>query len=188
MNYKEIWALVCYHQWEQFCVTSTNNANISVVQEFYASLKDKLIKRGYNAVTTAVKGKGSWNYRPDTELPTNFNQAIMFPIAKMWMQFIGTRIAHALDVSNVKVFRVVLLYGILQQKNLCRALDLSRDETVHAKPKSWTFHPPSRNSSMSPSRGANEPNLTHHDEGVNLEEESTAQEYLGMEDKCKVTF
>ncbi|MBA0613309.1 hypothetical protein Godav_013768 [Gossypium davidsonii] len=41
------------------------------------------------------------NRRPDTELPTNFNQAIMFPVAEMWMQLICTRITPALNVSNI---------------------------------------------------------------------------------------
>ncbi|MBA0791008.1 hypothetical protein Gohar_015616 [Gossypium harknessii] len=72
-----------------------------------------MMKRDYNVVITDVEGRGSWNYRPDTELPTNFNQAIMFLVAKMWMQLIGTRIAPALNVSNVSVFRAILLYGIL---------------------------------------------------------------------------
>ncbi|MBA0880362.1 hypothetical protein Goshw_001258 [Gossypium schwendimanii] len=30
-------------------------------------------------------GKGIWNHRADIELPTNFNQTIMFLIIKMWM-------------------------------------------------------------------------------------------------------
>ncbi|MBA0705426.1 hypothetical protein Golax_017618, partial [Gossypium laxum] len=42
----------------------------------------------------------------DIELPMNFNQAIMFPIGKIWIQFIGTKIAPALNVSNVNVFQV----------------------------------------------------------------------------------
>ncbi|KAK5825338.1 hypothetical protein PVK06_020161 [Gossypium arboreum] len=45
-----------------------------------------------------------WNYMADAELPTNFNQAIMFFVVKIWMQFISTRIALALNVSNVNVF------------------------------------------------------------------------------------
>lgn len=60
--------------------------------------------------------RGSWNNRLDTRLPTNFNQAIVFPVAKMWLQFIGKRIAPALNVSNINVFRVVLLYSILKHK------------------------------------------------------------------------
>ncbi|MBA0553611.1 hypothetical protein Golob_012781, partial [Gossypium lobatum] len=32
-----------------------NNAIIPVVQEFYASLKDKVIKRGYNAVISDIE-------------------------------------------------------------------------------------------------------------------------------------
>lgn len=172
VHYKEIWSMLRYHQWEQFCVTPTRNAIIPVVKEFYASLKD-LIIRGYGKVIDDVivrgekvpisltkicefynisyyeedfvdsldldkfkninmedvvkfltQGRGSWSYRPYNGLPTNFNQVIMFSIAKMWMQFIGIRIAPTLNVSiaptlnvsNINIFRVVLLYGILQGK------------------------------------------------------------------------
>jgi len=41
---KEIRTLVCYHQWEHFCITPTSNANIFVVHEFYASLTDQMNK------------------------------------------------------------------------------------------------------------------------------------------------
>lgn len=51
-----------------------------------------------------TKGRGVWNYRPDINKPSNFNQAIMFSVAKMWMQFLSTRIAPALNVSNVNSF------------------------------------------------------------------------------------
>lgn len=51
-----------------------------------------------------MQGRGSQNYRPEIGSPFNFNQAIMLPIAKMWMQFLGTRIAPALNVSNVNTF------------------------------------------------------------------------------------
>ncbi|KAK8321584.1 hypothetical protein V6Z11_A12G109800 [Gossypium hirsutum] len=43
----------------------------------------------------------------------------MFPIAKMWIQFICIRITLALHVSNVNTFRAILLYGILQKKQIC---------------------------------------------------------------------
>ncbi|KAH1097975.1 hypothetical protein J1N35_014896 [Gossypium stocksii] len=32
-----------------------------------------------------TQGRGTWNYRLDMELPTNFNQAIIFSVAKIWM-------------------------------------------------------------------------------------------------------
>ncbi|KAH1031763.1 hypothetical protein J1N35_043937 [Gossypium stocksii] len=69
-----------------------------------------------NVTKYLTQGRGSWNYRLDTGLQTNFNKAIMFPIAKMWMQFIGTKIAPILNVSNINVFQVVLLYDNLQRK------------------------------------------------------------------------
>ncbi|KAK5836336.1 hypothetical protein PVK06_012120 [Gossypium arboreum] len=51
-----------------------------------------------------TQGRGLWNHRPNTELSTNFNQAITFPIAKMWMQLICTRIAPTLDAFHVNTF------------------------------------------------------------------------------------
>ncbi|MBA0585656.1 hypothetical protein Gorai_016424 [Gossypium raimondii] len=63
-----------------------------------------------------TENRGEWKYRSDISLPTNFNQAIMFPIVKMWMQFICTSIIPTLNVSNVNTFRAILLYGVLQKK------------------------------------------------------------------------
>ncbi|MBA0828068.1 hypothetical protein Goarm_012792 [Gossypium armourianum] len=65
-----------------------------------------------------TENRGEWKYRSDIGLPTNFNQAIMFPIAKMWMQFICTSITPTLNVSNVNTFRAILLYEILQKKQI----------------------------------------------------------------------
>lgn len=61
-----------------------------------------------------TQGRSTWNYRPNIGLPSKFNQAIIFPIVKIWMQFLCTRISPALNVSNVNAFQVVLLYGTLQ--------------------------------------------------------------------------
>ncbi|MBA0552065.1 hypothetical protein Golob_022907 [Gossypium lobatum] len=47
-----------------------------------------------------TENRGEWNLLQDTGLPTNFNQAIMFPIAKMWMPFICTKITPTLNVSS----------------------------------------------------------------------------------------
>ncbi|KAK5812626.1 hypothetical protein PVK06_028062 [Gossypium arboreum] len=38
----------------------------------------------------------------------------MFPIAKIWMQFIYTRVSLSLNTNTVNVFRAVLLFSILQ--------------------------------------------------------------------------
>ncbi|MBA0794115.1 hypothetical protein Gohar_018473, partial [Gossypium harknessii] len=71
---------------------------------------------------------GSWNYKPDTKHPTILIKLLCFLLQKF------LRIAPALNVSNVNVFRVVLLY----------------------EPKSWTLLPPPRNNSMPPGKDAND--------------------------------
>lgn len=43
----------------------------------------------------------------------------MFPIAKIWMQFIFTRISFAFNMSNINAFWAILLYCILQRRQLC---------------------------------------------------------------------
>ncbi|KAH1047346.1 hypothetical protein J1N35_038130, partial [Gossypium stocksii] len=53
-----------------------------------------------NVIKYLTQDSGTWNRRPDTSLPTNFNQVIMFLVAKIWVQFIGTRIALALNFPN----------------------------------------------------------------------------------------
>ncbi|MBA0759780.1 hypothetical protein Gotri_022614 [Gossypium trilobum] len=100
-------------------------------------------------------GRGSWNYRSNTKLPTNFNQAIMFPVAKMWMQFIGIRIVPALNVSNVNETGPVLQ-------------EFARTNGLRAP-----CYPPDM-LRLTP---------THQDEGDNHEEEGAAQEYPGTEDE-----
>lgn len=32
-----------------------------------------------------TQGRGIWNHKSDTKIPTNLNEAIMFPVAKIWM-------------------------------------------------------------------------------------------------------
>ncbi|MBA0763090.1 hypothetical protein Gotri_012606 [Gossypium trilobum] len=163
------------------CVTPTGNTVIPVVQEFYASLKDQIIRGRYGEITSEVtvqgeevqissnleklqkidmedvmkyltQGMGSWNYRQDTRLPTNFNQAIMFPVAKIWMQFIGTRIAPVLNVSNINVFQAILLYAL--------------------------NYPPDMFS----------PVPTYHNVEAALKEECAAQEYPEIEAEYEVAF
>lgn len=51
-----------------------------------------------------IQSRGTWTYRSDTEMPIKFNQAIMLPVAKIWVQFIGTKFTPASNVSNVNVF------------------------------------------------------------------------------------
>ncbi|MFQ6642960.1 hypothetical protein Gotur_017796 [Gossypium turneri] len=97
----KIWTLVRYHSWKRFYITPKETAVISVVQEFYASFRDQEIRNRQNWDTVTVRGekvpitpreiyefyddidmkdvinylsqgKGTWNRRPDTDLPTNF--------------------------------------------------------------------------------------------------------------------
>ncbi|KAK5845424.1 hypothetical protein PVK06_001608 [Gossypium arboreum] len=145
---------------ERFYIIPKETTVVSVVQAFYASLRDQEIRKRINWETVTVKGeevpitprdicefydtpfyekdflsstdlnkfenidmedvikywtqyRGTCNYRPDTEFPINFDQVIMFPMMKIWMQFIGTRIVPALNVSNLNTFQAILLYGIL---------------------------------------------------------------------------
>ncbi|MBA0555903.1 hypothetical protein Golob_026052 [Gossypium lobatum] len=65
-----------------------------------------------------IENRGEWKYRSDISLSTNFSQAIMFPIAKMWIQFICISITPTLNVSNVNTFQAILLYGVLQKKQI----------------------------------------------------------------------
>lgn len=60
-----------------------------------------------------TKERGIWKCQPNMNFPLSFNQAIMFPISKMWMQFLCTRITPTLNVSDVNAFWVILLYSIL---------------------------------------------------------------------------
>lgn len=53
-----------------------------------------------------IKGRGVWKHQPSTNVPLLFNQAIMFPIAKMWMQFICTQISPALNAFNVNAIHM----------------------------------------------------------------------------------
>ncbi|MBA0798047.1 hypothetical protein Gohar_008684 [Gossypium harknessii] len=76
-----------------------------------------------------TENRGEWKYRSDIGLPTNFNQAIMFPIAKMWMQFICTSITPTLNVSNVNTFQAILLYEILQKKRK-QNMDISASSKI----------------------------------------------------------
>lgn len=53
---KEIWPLLRYYQWEQFCVSPTRNAIVLIVHEFYASLKEDVIKNR-SIYKVCVRGK-----------------------------------------------------------------------------------------------------------------------------------
>ncbi|KAH1046676.1 hypothetical protein J1N35_037460 [Gossypium stocksii] len=53
-----------------------------------------------NIIKFLIERRGEWKCRPGTDIPTSFNQGIMFPKAKMWIQFLCTHIAPTLNVSN----------------------------------------------------------------------------------------
>ncbi|MBA0637460.1 hypothetical protein Godav_000117 [Gossypium davidsonii] len=72
-----------------------------------------------NIINYLTEGRGEWIYHPGTSTLTSFNQAIMFPNAKMWIQFVCTRIFTNLNLSNVNTCRAVLLYAILQKNQVC---------------------------------------------------------------------
>ncbi|KAH1031538.1 hypothetical protein J1N35_043712, partial [Gossypium stocksii] len=70
-----------------------------------------------NIVNYLTKEKGEGKHRPDINASTSFTPTIMFPIAKIWMQFLCTPISHSLNVSTVNTFQAVQLYTILQKKH-----------------------------------------------------------------------
>ncbi|KAH1031833.1 hypothetical protein J1N35_044007 [Gossypium stocksii] len=72
-----------------------------------------------SAINILTEGRDEWKYYVGTNILEYFHQAIMFSKAKMWIQFICTRIVPALNVFNVNTFRAVLLYAILQKKQVC---------------------------------------------------------------------
>ncbi|MFQ6624184.1 hypothetical protein Gotur_003343, partial [Gossypium turneri] len=41
-----------------------------------------------NIVNFLIEGRGEWKYRSGTNVLVSFHQAIMFPKAKMWIQFV----------------------------------------------------------------------------------------------------
>ncbi|MBA0688614.1 hypothetical protein Goari_006387 [Gossypium aridum] len=72
-----------------------------------------------DSINFLTKGSGEWKYRTCINIPVSFHQGVMFLEAKMWTQFVCTKIVLALNVSNVNTFRAVLLYAILQKKQVC---------------------------------------------------------------------
>ncbi|MBA0787638.1 hypothetical protein Gotri_027495 [Gossypium trilobum] len=43
-----------------------------------------------NIINFLTEGRGEWKYCIGTNIPISFHQAIMFPKAKMWIQFVCT--------------------------------------------------------------------------------------------------
>lgn len=61
-----------------------------------------------------MEGHGEWTHQANSELPLKFNTAIMFSMAKMWMQLICTRL-----VPTHNAYRAVMLYFILHREGIC---------------------------------------------------------------------
>ncbi|MBA0881812.1 hypothetical protein Goshw_028509 [Gossypium schwendimanii] len=87
-----------------------DNVVVPIVQEFYASLQD-LESRNTNGHMEDIvplrgkKVKGRMEISSGYQYSTSFYQAIMFPKAKMWIQFVCTQRVPALNVSNVNTFQ-----------------------------------------------------------------------------------
>ncbi|MBA0762924.1 hypothetical protein Gotri_012469, partial [Gossypium trilobum] len=67
--------MVQYHCWEQFCVTSKENAIIPIVQEFYASFGDQEARRPYDEIWETVMVRGdvaTWSYTKNAYEPEAF--------------------------------------------------------------------------------------------------------------------
>ncbi|MBA0829556.1 hypothetical protein Goarm_014154, partial [Gossypium armourianum] len=65
------------------------------------------------------QGHSEWTRQANNDVPLKFNHAIMYPTAKMWMQFISTRLFPTQNASNVTAFRAIMLYFILQKNEIC---------------------------------------------------------------------
>ncbi|KAK5838847.1 hypothetical protein PVK06_007590 [Gossypium arboreum] len=61
---------------------------------------------------------GIWKRDEGTKFPLS-KQVIMFPIAKMRMQFLCTRVSPLLNTNIVNIFLVVLHFSILRHKRIC---------------------------------------------------------------------
>ncbi|KAH1063886.1 hypothetical protein J1N35_028873 [Gossypium stocksii] len=64
-------------------------------------------------------GHSEWTCQANSEVPLKFNMAIMFLMAKIWMQFIFTCLAATNNASNFTAYRAVMLYSILQHEQIC---------------------------------------------------------------------
>lgn len=51
-----------------------------------------------------MQGHGEWTRQFGSNVPIKFNQAIMFSMAKMWVQFIYTPILPTQNVSYITAF------------------------------------------------------------------------------------
>ncbi|MBA0710916.1 hypothetical protein Golax_010168 [Gossypium laxum] len=134
---KEIWSIVRYHRWEPFCLIPKENVVIPIVQEFYVPLRDEETRRPHSVrwEMVTVWGKDvsftpkaicefydapyyEMNFLESTYL-INFDNIDMDSIIKYLIENRGEwNITPTLNVSNVNTFRAILLYGVLQKKQI----------------------------------------------------------------------
>lgn len=62
-----------------------------------------------------VERRGKWTRKANTQVLLKFSTTIMFPMAKMWVQFVYTRLAPIHNASNITTYRTVMHYSILQK-------------------------------------------------------------------------
>ncbi|MBA0855845.1 hypothetical protein Goshw_019979, partial [Gossypium schwendimanii] len=109
-----------------------------------------------NIVNYLTKGRGERNHRSDTEFPSKFNQEIMFPTAKMWMQFLCTKITPAMNISNVNTFRAIfVVWNSVGKVDMHRSMDISQHEMLYKQLEGWGFLPSPNDSAMQKGWGSN---------------------------------
>lgn len=63
-----------------------------------------------------MEDKKVWKYQIDTTIPKTFNQALMTPRAKIWMNFVCLRIWPTTNLFDISPVQAILVYAILQKK------------------------------------------------------------------------
>ncbi|MFQ6667929.1 hypothetical protein Gotur_033778, partial [Gossypium turneri] len=62
-----------------------------------------------------MEGKEIWTYWKGTAVPETFNQALMMPKTKMWMEFVCSKNWPTTNVSDINAIHAIITYGILQK-------------------------------------------------------------------------
>ncbi|MBA0736585.1 hypothetical protein Gogos_010121, partial [Gossypium gossypioides] len=60
----------------------------------------------------SIEGKEILTYGIGTEIPETFNQELMTPRVKLWMEFVCQRIWPIVDLSNINPVQAILVYAI----------------------------------------------------------------------------
>ncbi|TYG89400.1 hypothetical protein ES288_A12G097400v1 [Gossypium darwinii] len=66
-----------------------------------------------------INSKGEWTRQLDTQFPISFPYVRQSPLAKIWFQFICTRIYLEVNVSKINTLAATILYAILQNERIC---------------------------------------------------------------------